>query len=159
MKTMKENWVCPDVQVQVFSPQEFVATCQGYEDAYTATCRSSSCLIFFDDGNYISDANRGGCGKSHVFRESDGVDLTELREGNCWLLINVTGNTAYSTSNIDYYIEQGWIEPSGDDYKIPDNMVNTLKTTKELVRGYYNSQCLGGGWLVTDELQKIVPAS
>ena len=28
MKTMKENWVCPDAQVQVFTPQEFVAACE-----------------------------------------------------------------------------------------------------------------------------------
>ncbi|MDO4185014.1 MAG: hypothetical protein Q4D30_00780 [Bacteroidales bacterium] len=40
------------------------------------------------------------------------------------------------------------------------NKVEALKAEGILVRGYYNSQCLGGGgWLVTDDLQKIVPAS
>lgn len=27
MKTMKENWSCPDVQVQVFAPLDYVAVC------------------------------------------------------------------------------------------------------------------------------------
>jgi hypothetical protein len=27
MKTMKENWTCPDAQVQVFMAQEYIASC------------------------------------------------------------------------------------------------------------------------------------
>jgi hypothetical protein len=27
MRTMKENWICPDVQVQVFEPNEYCAGC------------------------------------------------------------------------------------------------------------------------------------
>ena len=28
MKTMRERWICPDMDVQVFTPQEFVAACE-----------------------------------------------------------------------------------------------------------------------------------
>lgn len=114
--------------------------------------------FFFDDGDYVSDACRGGCGQSHIFRASDGVDLTTLRQGNCWLLLKVTTNTPYGSDNTNYYINQGWITRSGSNYKIPDEMLAELKNSGELVRGYYNSECLGGSVLVTDELQKIRPA-
>ena len=166
METMKSEWRASRLEVQVFAPNEFVAACQGYDDAFTATCKSGSCLVFFDgvsgesgNGDYISDACRGGCGKSHVFRASDGVDLTTLRTGNCWLLLKVSTDTRYGSDNTSEYIERGWITRSGNGYKIPDNMVDVLKSSNELVRGYYNSECLGGSVLVTDELQKIVPAS
>ncbi|MDO4185013.1 MAG: hypothetical protein Q4D30_00775 [Bacteroidales bacterium] len=33
METMKRNWVSPVSGVQRFAPQEFVASCAGYEDA------------------------------------------------------------------------------------------------------------------------------
>lgn len=28
MKTMRERWICPDMDLQVFKPQEFIAACE-----------------------------------------------------------------------------------------------------------------------------------
>ena len=32
MKTMRERWICPNMDVQVFTPQEFVAACESYKE-------------------------------------------------------------------------------------------------------------------------------
>ena len=67
METTKRNWVSPVSGVQKFVPQRYCGDCGDYDDAFTATCRSGSCLVFFDgvigesgNGDYISDACRGG---------------------------------------------------------------------------------------------------
>ena len=166
METMKSEWGASRLEVQVFAPNEFVASCAGYEDAYKAKCRDVSCLIFFDDGNYTSDANRGGCGQEHIFRASSGDDMTALREGNCWVLPDIRSRQP-GTANANSYVGNGANDifaragnQDGTGWTIKPTMIDHLKATNVLVRGYYNSNCLGGGgWLVTDDLQKIVPAS
>ena len=47
METMKRNWVSPVSGVQKFVPQRYCADCGDYDYAFTATCRSGSCLVFF----------------------------------------------------------------------------------------------------------------
>ena len=44
MKTMKDNWICPDVDVQQFAPQEFVAVCDntGATVTYYFQCNAGS---------------------------------------------------------------------------------------------------------------------
>ena len=169
METMKKEWGKPLTGVQEFVPQEFIAACHGYEDAYAAKCRDVSCLIFFDDGNYTSDANRGGCGQEHIFRASQGDDLTALRQGNCWVLPDIRSRQPGTVNAGNYvgtdpddlndiFASRG--NQDGTGWTIIPTKVEALKTAGILVRGYYNSECLGGGgWLVTDELQKIRPSS
>lgn len=166
MSMKRKDWSSPRTSLQEFAPQEFVASCAGYEDAYKAKCRDVSCLIFFDDGDYTSDANRGGCGQEHIFRASSGDDMIALREGNCWVLPDirsrqpgtVNANSYVGNGADDYFARAG--QTNGTGWTIKPGMVGSLKTAGILKRGYYNPNCLGGGgWLVTDELQKIVPAS
>ena len=166
MSLEKKDWSSPVTSLQEFAPQEFVASCAGYEDAFYAKCRTASALIFFDagdtNGKYVSDANRGGCGLGHTFRASDGVDLTDLRQGNCWLLLDLRtrqpGTVTITRNNVSTYFSS---HPSYGSNNWENGVGFVLKEEyySLLVRGYYNPSTLDGHWLVTDELQKIVPAS
>lgn len=171
MKTMKENWSCPDVQVQVFSPQEFVATCAGYENAFKAKCMNGISALFFTDatGDWVSDGCRGGCGREHLFEAAAGDDLEKLRNGNCWVLAYVHTSTPYiGSDNTSWYISNGYLTKSGNNYTIPTTeKVNELKAgiigyggeSVQLVRGYYDPDALDDNVLLTVDLQHIVPAS
>ena len=166
METMKSEWGASRLEVQVFAPNEFVASCKGYDDAFYAKCRTSSALIFFDAGNtngkYVSDANRGGCGLGHTFRASDGVDLTDLRQGNCWLLLDLRtrqpGTVTITRNNVRTYFSS-YPSYGSNNWENGGGFVLKEEYDSLLVRGDYNPSTLDGHWLVTDELQKIVPAS
>ena len=57
MKTMRERWICPDMDVQVFTPQEFVAACEEEStyyiktDTYTCGSANMSCTM---NGNVLT---------------------------------------------------------------------------------------------------------
>lgn len=60
MNTMKERWICPNMDVQVFKPQEYCEICEDniyYVYDETGTMASST-KIFFDDPVYgVIDGN------------------------------------------------------------------------------------------------------
>lgn len=156
----KKIYEKPAMQVERFVPNMYAAPCsgEGYT-IWTATCRDNgSCLIFFDDGNWTNDANRGGCGQSHTFKLEEGA----IPEANCWLMPNVTisynwRSQQYEVSPSSYAqyftgtITYGTVD-HGRGLTIKPEYIETLKGSGELVRGYYNSECLGSSrWLVTDK--------
>ncbi len=150
----KRNYVRPVAAAELFTPNEYVASCKGpgYTE-WTATCNSSTCLIFFDDGNWVSDACRGGCGKSHTFTaEGEGIP-----EPNCWLLINVRSKQgkgllpANTNEHLDLFSSYGNEDGVGWTLKDADSLKGS-----ELVRGYYKvleneSDGHTTPWLVTSE--------
>lgn len=162
----KKIYEKPAMQVERFVPNMYVASCtgEGYT-IWTATCRDNgSCLIFFDDGDWTNDANRGGCGQSHEFRLEEGA----IPEANCWLMPNVTisssghwPNITYSVSPSSYAqyftgtITYGTVD-HGRGLTLKPEYIESLKASGELVRGYYNDHVIGGGrWLVTDKPSDI----
>lgn len=53
MNTMKERWICPNMDVQVFTPQEYLAVCEYYMDGVdpvTGTTITSSTKFWIDSG-------------------------------------------------------------------------------------------------------------
>ncbi len=143
----------PIMLLEKFTPQEFVAAC-AQPTHWTATCRNVSCLIFFFDGDYSSDMNRGGCGQSHTFVLENGMKPAS----NCWLLKNVRSRGPGEV-NGSYHIYDSWFSKRGNyngvGWVLNPDMIGTLKTSGELVEGYYNDECLDGRVLVTDDIKNI----
>lgn len=58
MNTMKQRWICPNMDVQVFTPQEFVAACESYEQITIETfhpgCRKGSIQCTTGEGQPTS---------------------------------------------------------------------------------------------------------
>ena len=161
----KKIYEKPAMQMELFVPNHYAAACPAVTK-WQAKCRTVSCLIFFDDadGNYSSDACRGGCGQTHTFEIKQGESLPTA---NCWLLLNVrtTGNGTHNAWNSEY---NDWFSQKGDSNGVgwilnPDKIAE-LKASGQLVRGYYNDHVLEQSWghqpwLVTDDLWSIKPHS
>lgn len=159
----KKIYEKPVAQEERFVPNHYASLCQGEGyTIWTAKCRDNgSCLIFFDDGDWTNDANRGGCGGTHQFKVTDADGIPQA---NCWLMPNVTisssghwPNITYSVSPSSYAqyftgtITYGTVD-HGRGLTIKPEFIESLKGSGELVRGYYNSECLGSSrWLVTDK--------
>lgn len=162
----KKIYEKPVAQEERFVPNHYAAACPGVTE-WQATCRNESCLIFFDDGNYTSDANRGGCGGTHKFTIEEGA----LPTANCWLLKNVRTRepgvaNAWNSEYDDWFSEKGTYDGVG--WVLNPDKIAELKSTDQLVRGYYNDNVLpsqgghggsGHAWLVTDDLWSIKPHS
>ena len=50
---LKEKWICPDAEVQLFTPQEYVATCY----RITVICNASNVIVENNNSNPHSHSN------------------------------------------------------------------------------------------------------
>ena len=161
----KKIYEKPVMQVERFVPNDYCMIChgEGYT-IWTATCRSSqegSCMIFFDapedqNGQWTSDAYRGGCGKSHEFKLEDGVIPT----ANCWLLTSVQLSGGSIPQQYRQYFDPPYTLSYDSEYHWHGAKLNQAGidhfTNNGLVRGYYNGHILDSGrWLVTDKPSDI----
>lgn len=163
----KKNYEKPAMQMELFVPNHYAAACPGVTE-WQATCRSESCLIFFDSNNdYTSDANRGGCGGTHKFELKPNEPLPTA---NCWLLLHVRTRGPGTVNAWDSQYNDWFTTKGGEDgvgWVLNPDKIAELKSTGQLVRGYYNDDVLpsqGGhgyshAWLVTDDLWSIKPHS
>ncbi len=101
MKTMKENWICPDVQVQQFAPQEYCAVCtqsaQGSPDGKFVYGWVLKCeQVTYQGVTYGHRHNH--CPDEGDFEKQDGsgtVDGTFIRAKN------QTQATNFNVDNVD----------------------------------------------------------
>lgn len=158
----KKIYEKPVAQEERFVPNHYASLCQGEGyTIWTAKCRTQaegSCLIFFDpaedqNGQWVSDACRGGCGGTHQFKVGVGEGIPQP---NCYLLVNVRDGSGSGSSTISQYSD--WFTSAtghnGVGWTIKPDMVQTLIDNKQLVRGYYNDHVLKAHgfiqpWLVT----------
>lgn len=155
---MKRSWVSPVNETQRFVPQEFIAAC-AQPTHWVATCRTESSLVFKLDGDYSSDMNRGGCGKSHEFVLENGLKP----EANCYILPNVRTREPGTVTIEDYlYMFSSYPEHYDRFGHVTSNWNNgvgfVLKSEyySELVEAYYNDDVLdGNSMLVTDDIANI----
>ena len=147
------KWGNPLVEVQEFTPQEFVASC-AHPEYWTATCDDFQSLIFLP-GDDVVDANRGGCGEQHTFKANS------ITVPNCKILKGVsTGwkNTFNITEYKELFTEESYNSyiasypsgGSGGTGKEPSYGVGILtlsstgKASSLLVDGFYDEEALGG---------------
>ena len=147
----KKFYEKPVMQVERFTPNEFVAACPRPKE-WVAQCDTHSSLIFFGDekGPYdlTCDMNRGGCGKTHTFTLEDGLKP----KANCWILDGVTGDTRYSSSNLSTYSYMFENYPQSDVTNL------TLKeeyAKSPLFKAAYWHELDGGGVLLTSDIGNI----
>lgn len=85
MKTMKENWICPDVQVQQFAPQEFVAVCMEQETTLPAgDYKLGWCIRDATGSNLIyaqADEHRDGWFLEAPYGYVAGQPLSDITDG------------------------------------------------------------------------------
>ena len=63
---LKEKWICPDAEVQRFTPQEYVATC--YQ--ITVTCRSLGYISYDGTANNIKQHSGGDNSTSFILNSN-----------------------------------------------------------------------------------------
>ena len=80
METMRERWICPNLDVQVFTPQEFVAACEA-EISYTydGTHRFASNTKFYEDVGIIGSLDAADYGHAcQTFNYGDFYQIDDL---------------------------------------------------------------------------------
>lgn len=113
MNTMKEKWICPNMDVQVFTPQEFVAACEA-EITYTydGTHRFASNTKFYEDVGIIGSLDAQDYG--HACQTFNYGDITTIPDlsiliGYYWAADNSIASEIHtdlqngSTSRYNYY--------------------------------------------------------
>ena len=72
---LKEKWICPNAEVQRFTPQEYVATCY----RITVTCRSLG-YISYDGTDKDIQQHSGGDSTSFILNSNSSPTNTQVIE-------------------------------------------------------------------------------
>ncbi len=107
MKTMKENWICPDVQVQEFAPQEYVNAC--YEQVSTlppGDYRIGWCIRDATGSNLESAQTEDGSRTGYFLQAPSGFEAGK----NILDLVQDTQNSAGNTVVCTHYPNYQWYD-------------------------------------------------
>ncbi len=148
------------MQVEEFIPNRYCASCPEGSNVWEAKCRSARALIFYGGteteypSDWVSDACRGGCGKTHTFELEPGTVI----EPNCWIITSINSNSA--PANYPEYFTRASSSFGETHWQLTEAGLEHYLAAGELLPAYYNSDCLdGGSWLVTEDLMHIHPTS
>ena len=108
METMRERWICPNLDVQVFTPQEFVAVCDP-EHMYTITPAPKPDGV---DKVYMSSTDCGtGSFQGPVVPNGQPIDVSQdaypqvmamIKNSHLWALGAKNGNSFAIKTGYDY---------------------------------------------------------